>query len=117
MPNPDRQKLHELLEERFAQAVRKCFQPCPLIGPKWLKAYPKGRPADFQWVGGPKVAKAVGRQVWPVTNQILKTLDRRGIDAEFEITRSARINVHLRPEPDKKAAEKKKPKADGKGES
>ncbi|MCK5114626.1 MAG: hypothetical protein KAR11_07690 [Phycisphaerae bacterium] len=97
-------KLHEQIAERFIKAVRKSFEPCPLIGPKWLQEYPKGHPADFRFVGLPKLAKAAGRSIERTQQIFMKNLSLNGLDVDVKIVegRYVDLNIKGKPRPDQK---------------
>ena len=94
--------IEEILRQRFAKAIRKTFEICPLIGPKWLRPCPSREQADFEFIGIPKLAKAMGMQVPFVGKLVLKHFDKRGIDAEFVLSATGKVRITLR----KKAGDK-----------
>ena len=88
--------LEKTLKKRFTASIKKTFvERCPLIGDKWFVFYPKGKPADFQFTGVPKLAKATSINPSSVARFILKNLDLKGIDAEVKVTDDHNIRVHL----------------------
>lgn len=109
-------ELNKQITERFVKAVKKSFKPCPLIGPKWLQEYSKGNPADFRFIGIPKLAKAIGRSVEKTRQILMRNLSLKGLDVDMEIVKGIYIDINakgkLRPEPKKSTPDKtKKPKA------
>ena len=118
--------LNEQITDCCVKAIRKSFTPCPLIGPKWLQEYPQGRPADYRFVGIPKLAKATGRSVEKTGQIIAKNLSLAGLHLDMEIVKGGYINLnvkgHSRPESRKsgstpikeKKAEKTKVEKQGK---
>ena len=92
----------ELLKERFIEAIRKSFRRTPLIGPKWFRFHPDGEPADFEFLGARKLAKALKRGPMAVAETIVGRLDLAGLDAEVRILPDTTVCVDLggRTEPD-----------------
>ncbi len=91
--------MQDELKERFVQAIRKSFQPCPLIGEKWFCFHPDGEPADLQFVGCDKLAKAMGMNRKTIAQTIVKNLYLRELKASIEITSDDRINIRLEKNP------------------
>ncbi len=87
-------EMHEKLTERFVKAIHKSFDPCPLIGPKWFRSYPTGKPADFRFAPR-NLAKAMGMKVPMVARIVVRHLDLKGIDADVEILTDGTIDVTL----------------------
>ena len=108
------EELQRKLTERLVKGIRKSFTPCPLIGPKWLQAYPKGRPADFRFFGIRKLAKAIGRPADRILEIVMRNVSLKGLDVEHEVVHDFLINFYIkgkpRPEP-KRRRTKKRPKA------
>lgn len=102
-------ELHDLLKERFVLAIRKSFRPCPLIGEKWFLCPPDGKPADFQFVGCNKLAKAMGIRPCVIAQTIVKNLLLTDLKAAVEITADAWINLRLQQPP---AAKHEPPSSD-----
>jgi hypothetical protein len=98
-------ELSKQITERFVKAIQKSFKPCPLIGPKWLQEYPNGNPADFRFVGIPKLAKATGRSVDKARQILVKNLTLTGLSVDMEIVKGIYIDINAkgkpRPEPQK----------------
>lgn len=90
----------ELLTARFTKAVRKSFDPCPLIGPKWFRYRGDAVPPYFQFTGAKSLAKATSSTPERVAQRIVRNLDMDGIGAEVEITGDSRISVKFRKLPD-----------------
>lgn len=88
--------IEKLLTERFTSAIRKSFAPCPLIGPKWFRLNSGGRPADFQFVGLRKLAKAIGRGPKAIGLAVMRNLDLHGLGvADVKLTGDDVVNVFL----------------------
>ena len=85
----------ELLKERFLRAIKKSFRPCPLIGDRWFKFPSGGKPADLQFNGCGKLAKAMGHNVKYVAQLIIKNLYLTDLNAAIEITPDSKINIRL----------------------
>jgi len=84
------------IKDRFTRAIKKSFRPCPLIGPKWFRFYASGEPADFQFIGCQKLAKAMGKDPRFVAQTIIRNLYLRDIDAAIEMTADARISLRFK---------------------
>lgn len=87
-------ELKDTLAERFVKGIRKSFTPCPLIGPKWLQEFPKGRPADFRFFGVRKLAKAIG---WPpekILRILMKNVSFAGLEIDVEIKQGVFIDIN-----------------------
>lgn len=87
--------IKEVLTKRFTQAIKKSLPKTPLIGPKWFRLCPKGRSADFQFTGCPKLAKAACKKTEHVLNMILKNLSIQDIASKVSHTDDYKINVTL----------------------
>ena len=84
-------------KKRFTTAIERTFsERCPLIGDKWFLFYPSGKPADFKFIGVPKLAKATSISPVSVAKFILKNLDLKGIDADVQVTEKHIILVNLK---------------------
>ncbi|HUT59050.1 MAG TPA: hypothetical protein VNA25_14470 [Phycisphaerae bacterium] len=82
------------LKERFIESIRKTFPtPTPLIGDRWFVFCPDGRPADCQFVGVGRLAKATGLPPDRVAKLLVKNLSLRGLGARVEIDEERKINV------------------------
>lgn len=92
--------VEELLTDRFIKAVKKSFQPCPLIGPKWFSYNDKISPPCFQFTGVKSLAKATSSQQRAIAERVLRNLDTSGIDADVEITPEFKINLKFRSLPE-----------------
>lgn len=78
--------LWQQLSQRLTKAVRKSFEPCPLIGEKWLKEYPNGRPADLRYFGIPKLSKATGKTPERTMQAVLKNISFKGLPVAVSTT-------------------------------
>ena len=92
-------ELNEQIRERFIKAIQKSFKPCPLIGPKWLQEYPKGRPADFRFIGLPKLAKATGRSLDKARQILMKNLSLKNLNVDMEIVKDCYIDLNVKGKP------------------
>lgn len=88
--------IKDLLTERFTQAIKTSLPQTPLIGPKWFKLYPNGKPADFQFTGCTKLAKATTLRPHRVVEKILRNLDLKDVASKVEATGDFKINVTLK---------------------
>ena len=89
----------EELKKRFIKAIKKSFHQTPLIGPKWFRYNPGGKPCDFQFLGVGKLAKAAGRPPEAIAELLIKNLKLGGLKAQAKITRSGQISVSLENRP------------------
>jgi hypothetical protein len=80
------EELRQTLADRFAQGIRKTFSPCPLIGPKWMQTCPKGKPADFQYIGIRKLAKAIGCSPGRILQKIMPNISLGDLDVDVQVT-------------------------------
>jgi arginyl-tRNA synthetase len=85
--------LEEELSKRFAKAINDAIKPPILIGAKWLQACPSGQPADFQFTGVPKIAKATGRPKERIAPMLLKRMDLSDLRLRAEVTPTGLINI------------------------
>jgi hypothetical protein len=88
--------LKKELTDRFVKGIRKSFMPCPLIGPKWLQAYPNGKPADFRFFGVRKLAKAIGRPPGTIVQILMKNVNLNGLDVDVEIKQGVLLDINRR---------------------
>jgi hypothetical protein len=113
-------ELRQKIAERFTKGIRKSFSPCPLIGPKWVQAHPKGKPADFRFLGVRKLAKAMGFPPAKILNTLMAAVKLDDLDLDVDITNDFiihmnRSNGHGQGGPAKSKAPKAgKPKAGNK---
>jgi hypothetical protein len=92
--------MQTLLTARFIAAIRKTFNPCPLIGANWFKYYPDGKPVDFQFAGLRRLAKAAARRPAAVAQLVIANLDLKGVEAVVRMTsKEDAINVRLKSSP------------------
>ena len=86
----------QVLKQRFLDAIKKSFDPCPLIGPKWFKYEPNDSPPSFKFTGMSKLAKALGMRIDFVSQKVFDNLNFRGLPVESRITQSFVIWVTLK---------------------
>lgn len=91
--------LNEQITDRFVKAIKKSFIPCPLIGPKWLQEYPRGRPADFRFIGLPKLAKATGRSVEKTRQIVMKNLSLTDLRVDMKIVKDGYVDMNVKSKP------------------
>ncbi len=107
-------ELFDVLKDRFIKGIRKSFQPCPLIGPKWLQQFPYGRPADFRFFGVRKLSKATGHPINHILRVLTQNVSFEGLEVEVEIRGGMLIDIWregTRPKPRKyPGSDAKKPK-------
>jgi hypothetical protein len=96
--------IEDKLKRRFSQAIRRSYDPCPLIGPKWFQYNPDGKPAHFQFVGGKKLAKAASGSPRMALRRVLKNLNVRDLNARAEIV-GQEIHVHIEGPPPREKAQ------------
>ena len=84
------------LKARFTKAIQEHVKPPVLIGPNWLMACPGGKPADFQFHGAPKIAKATKRDIARVASMLLKRLDLSGLNVTTRIEENGVISIFVK---------------------
>ena len=84
-----------VLTERFRKAIKKSLNPCPLIGQKWFRFYSTGKPADFEFIGTNKLAKASKKPAQRLAETIVRNLDLGEIPAQIRITSEFVILVNI----------------------
>lgn len=87
--------VEETLTQRFIEAIRKSYKPCPIIGTKWFIFHPDASPPYFQFNGIGKLAKATGLRPATIAKRVLAGLSLKDLDATAELTDDFRINVRL----------------------
>ena len=98
--------LKKQLTERFTKGIHKSFKPCPLIGPNWLREFPKGRPADFRFFGINKLAKAIGCPPAKIVQIMMRNISLTGLDVSVKVLPEwwmIDINRNVKPTPAKTA--------------
>lgn len=108
-------ELKKQLTERFVKGIRKSFAPCPLIGPKWLQEFPKGRPADFRFFGIRKLSKAIGQPPQRILKTVMRNVSFKGLDVEVEITGGIYVDIFLKGKPRAKPRKRPQTAVDGDG--
>lgn len=88
--------MEEKLRELFGKAVENTVNPAPLISPRWVKSYPHGKPADFRYIGAPRIAKAAGRGVESVARDLLSHIDLDELGLEARIRSNGWIDLNFR---------------------
>jgi len=82
----------ELAKAQFVRAIKKVFpDPTPLIGDKWFRCHPDGKPADLEFAGVMKLAKATGSSPQKIAAMIVKYLALDKLRAEAHVTKGYRI--------------------------
>lgn len=80
------EELCQTIADRFGKGIRKSFKPCPLIGPKWVQAHPNGKPADFQFLGVRKLAKAMGFSPAKILTTLTDAVRLDDLDLDVTVT-------------------------------
>ena len=88
--------VEDKLRKRFEDAVNKTVKPAPLISPRWLKHFPNGRPADFRFIGAPRIAKATGRRTDRVAEALLKNLPLDDLALDVHVRSNGWIDLTFR---------------------
>ena len=102
--------LEEQLTQKLAKAIHDLIKPPVLVGSKWLRHYPSGKPTDFQFIGTGKIAKATGKDAGRIARNLLKKMDLEGLGLTGEVIANGTINFS-KGSPDDKAAAKPKKKS------
>lgn len=85
--------LEEQLREEFRRAINELVKPPVLVGEKWLRSCPSGKPADFQFMGTGKMAKATGKAPGRIARGLLKILKLKEIGLRAEVAPNGTINL------------------------
>lgn len=94
--------IKDVLTKRFTKAIKNALpRNTPLIGPKWFNLHPSGTPADFQFTGCAKLAKATAMRPDKILDRILAKLSVDDIASAVERTADHKINVTLLGKGDK----------------
>ncbi len=84
-----------IIKSRFTRAIESLVKPRPLIGDKWFCWPTGGDPADFQFRGVRKLAKAAGRRPGKLAKELVKELDLYDLGGKVEVTDDLVINVRF----------------------
>jgi hypothetical protein len=85
---------HEELTAAFKKGIDKSFDPCPLVGDKWFRHYPSGKPAHFT-VDCRKLAKAMGMKPLTVGKIILSHTRLAPFGATARVSDNGVVHVML----------------------
>lgn len=91
----------ELAKAQLVKAIKKTFpDPTPLIGEKWFKYHPEGQPADMEFTGTARLAKATGAPAKKVANNLIRNLelDKLGCEAQVAKNYDILLRRKVRPE-------------------
>jgi len=80
------------LAKRFAKAINDNVKPPILIGPKWLRHNPAGKP-EYQFIGAPKIAKATGKDLGRVIKMLLRSATFDDLGLKVKVTAEGFINL------------------------
>ncbi len=83
---------HERLSDKFIQAIKESFDPCPLVGRKWFKTHTRGTPADFTFETR-NLAKAMGMKPSLVAKIVLRRVRLDNESARARVSREGDILV------------------------
>jgi len=87
--------IEKLLVDRFTDAIRRAFRPCPLVGPKWFR-FKEGPPRrQFEFVAAGKLAKATKMPPDSAVREVLRFLDLSDLDAEVTVSAHGSVLVTL----------------------
>lgn len=84
------------LWEAIDRTIQEMIKPPVLTSSRWLRHFPKGKPADFQFTGTVKMAKATGKNVHRVAGKLLKQLPLESLGLTGEVTAEGFINIRER---------------------
>lgn len=88
--------IEQELTDRFIAAIKKSFEPCPLIGPKWFRFHPRKSTWDFVFVGLPKLAKAGGKKLNITSVMIRKNVNLTGLPiAETKFDEDGKVYIRF----------------------
>ena len=85
--------MQKLLTDRFVQAIKKSFAPCPLIGPKWFRLLAEDRPPRFCFSGSRKLAKATKDSPEAIVQRLLDNLDLSDLEVNVRTAKNWDVNV------------------------
>jgi len=85
--------LEKQLREEFRRAIKELIKPPVLVGEKWLRSCPSGKPADFQFMGTAKMAKATGKAPGRIARGLLKIMKLNEIGMRAEVAPDGTINL------------------------
>ena len=84
----------DIAKEQLVKAIRKALpKPTPLIGEKWFRFHPNGQPADLEFTGIGKLAKATGLPIDRIAKKVIRNLSAQTLESEIELTEDFRILV------------------------
>jgi len=101
--------LEKQLREEFRRAINELIKPPVLVGGNWLRSCPSGKPADFQFMGTGKMAKATGKAPRRIARGLLKIMELNDIGLRAEVAPNGTINL-WKVQSDKKAPSRSKEK-------
>ncbi len=85
--------LEQQLREEFRRAIDELVKPPVLVGANWLRSCPSGKPADFQFMGTGKMAKATGKAPRRIARGLLKIVKLKEIGLRAELAPNGTINL------------------------
>lgn len=88
-------EFEDIAKEQFVKAIQNALpKPTPLIGVKWFRFHPDGKPADLEFTGIRKLAKATSIPIDRVAKQVVRRLSAQALDSQIELTDDHMILVH-----------------------
>lgn len=91
--------LKQQITDRFVEAIRTAFKPCPLIGPGWLQEFPNGKPADFRFFGVRKLARAAGLPPKKISMMLMQTVSLEGLGVDSKVVHDFLIDINHKDKP------------------
>jgi len=80
-------EFEDIAKEHFVKAIKNALpKPTPLIGSKWFRFHPNGEPADLEFTGIRKLAKASGVAIGRVAKQVVGNLSAETLNCQIELT-------------------------------
>lgn len=87
-------KFEDIAKQQFVKAIQNALpKPTPLIGGKWFRYHPDGKPAHLEFTGIRKLAKATSIPIDRVAKQIFAKLSAEALKSELELTEDYMILV------------------------
>ena len=87
-------EFEDIAKEHFVKAIKNALpKPTPLIGGKWFRFHPDGEPADLEFTGIRKLAKASGVVIDRIAKQIVGNLSAETLNSQIELTEDYTILV------------------------
>lgn len=88
------------LRAQFAEAVVSLSKPPVLVGPNWLHRAPSGKPGHFEFVGIPRIAKALKQPPSRIHGMLMRKLRLEALGLTSEVSDQMIMKVYPAKAPD-----------------